>query len=224
MPGCIKIEAVSQDNKTNNGIDKEKMTVKRAFIPLCIAALLAACGQTNNAGQQPDGPASPKLRTENVPGSAENRQTDIDRAHHLADLASRVPDVKGATAVVAGNYAVVGIDVDEHLDRSKVGTIKYAVTESLKHDPLGAGAVVIADPDTNARLREINDDFAAGRPIQGILNELADMTGRVMPELPQREMDKNPEEAPQKPKQEMNNREDRRLNKEQQRQSTEENE
>src|SRR5699024_11699221 len=58
-------------------------------------------------------------------------------ADHLANVAGDVPNVKDATAVVAGPYAVVGIDVDKDLDRSRVGTIKYSVTEALQHDPYG---------------------------------------------------------------------------------------
>ncbi|MFS0645080.1 YhcN/YlaJ family sporulation lipoprotein [Siminovitchia sp. 179-K 8D1 HS] len=195
--------------------------MKKALISICIL-LLAACGQANNMETNENEPRPQGVSTRNEEMADNNRRADIDKASHLAKLASQVPGVKGARAVVAGDYAVVGIDVDENLDRSKVGTLKYSVAESIKHDPLGAGAVVVADPDVNARIEEINNDFAAGQPLQGILNELADITGRVIPELPQREMNKNPQEAPQKPKQEMKQKEDRRLNREQERQSTEE--
>ena len=58
-----------------------------------------------------------------------------------------------ATAVVLGPYAIVGIDVNKNLDRSEVGSIKYSVAESLKNDPYGARAVVVADPDMNARVK-----------------------------------------------------------------------
>ena len=54
-----------------------------------------------------------------------------------------------------GNMQLLGLMLDKNLDRSEVGSIKYSVAESLKNDPHGAKAVVIADPDTNARLKEI---------------------------------------------------------------------
>ena len=72
----------------------------------------------------------------------------------------------------------------KNLDRSEVGSIKYSVAESLKNDPHGARAVVVADPDLNARLKEVTEDIRIGEPIQGILNELADISGRLMPEIP----------------------------------------
>jgi len=99
-------------------------------------------------------------------------------------LASSIPDVKDATAVVAGNYAVVGIDVDKDLDRSRVGTIKYSVAEALKDDPLGANAVVVADPDIVERLRVMRQDIQKGKPIKGVMNELAGIVGRLMPQIP----------------------------------------
>ena len=105
-------------------------------------------------------------------------------AEHLVELATSIPDVKNATAVVAGNYAVVGIDVDKDLDRTRVGSIKYSVAESLKHDPYGANAVVVADADTVERLNQMREDIRNGQPIEGVANELAAIVGRIMPQIP----------------------------------------
>ncbi|WP_244943881.1 YhcN/YlaJ family sporulation lipoprotein [Siminovitchia fortis] len=191
---------------------------KAAYI--FIILILAACGQMN--GEQRDG-GNPSLQNTKTEISRQDnaRNSDEDRANYLAGLASDIPQVKNATAVVAGDYAIIGIDVDKDLDRSKVGSIKYSVAESIKHDPRGAGAIVVADPDINARLKEIKDDISKGMPMQGIINELADITGRVMPELPPQENNKNPQEAPQKQDQEMDRQDTRQIQKEQEKQSTE---
>lgn len=106
------------------------------------------------------------------------------KADHLVNLATRVKGVKKATAVVVNKVAVVGITVDDKLERSRVGTIKYSVAESLKEDPLGATAFVTADPGLVQRIREMNEDFRKGRPIAGIAEELADITGRLIPQTP----------------------------------------
>ena len=68
-------------------------------------------------------------------------------SQRLANIAGSVPNVERATAVALGKYAIVGIDVNEDLDRSKVGALKYSVAEALKKDPMGANAVVVADPE-----------------------------------------------------------------------------
>lgn len=132
-------------------------------------------------------------------------------SQHLANLAGSVPNVKRATAVAIGRFAIVGIDVDKDLDRSKVGAIKYAVAEALKKDPIGANAVVVADPDFMARINEINEDIKNGKPIEGILNELSDITGRLMPEIPGDLQNPDVEKQMEEPKKETNKKDARQL-------------
>lgn len=147
-------------------------------------------------------------------------------ADHLANLAASVRGVNDATVVVLGEFTVVGIDVAGELDRSEVSTIKYSVAESLKDDRYGKDAVVFADPDIRERLIEINKDIRAGHPIAGILDELAAITGRIMPELP-RELIKphqeNPENSPQKQIEQLNKNEQEEVKQQQQKQSDDSN-
>lgn len=105
-------------------------------------------------------------------------------ADHLANIAAGVPSVNQATTVIAGPFAVVGIDVDKDLDRSTVGVVKYSVTEALRDDPYGKTAVVIADADIGQRLRNMQQEIADGRPMQGIIDELAAIVSRYMPAVP----------------------------------------
>ncbi|MCR2820857.1 YhcN/YlaJ family sporulation lipoprotein [Lederbergia panacisoli] len=193
------------------------------FLMLFISACSNNNGQSNYNNNSDVIPQGVSVKNSHVDINKNNNFTDEERANHLANLAAGVPNVNGATAVVLGNVAVVGIDVDANVDRAKVGTIKYSVSESLKHDPHGAGAVVVADPDINARLQEIRSDMRAGKPVQGIMNELSDIVGRIVPDSPAPEMGKNPEKAVKKPKKQMNNKNDRELEKEQERQSNEKN-
>ncbi|ANS75134.1 hypothetical protein AWM70_11410 [Paenibacillus yonginensis] len=102
----------------------------------------------------------------------------------MEQLASRVPGVKSAHVVMLGNTAVIGIDVDGKLDRSRVGTIKYSVAEAVHKDPRGANAIVTADADVSHRLAEIGASIREGRPIEGMANEMADLVGRLVPQLP----------------------------------------
>lgn len=124
-------------------------------------------------------------------------------ANHLANVAGDVPNVKDASAVVAGPYAVVGIDVDKDLDRSRVGTIKYSVLEALQHDPYGKTAVVVADADVTERIRQMSDKISQGHPVQGIVDELSAIVGRYMPDFPidddqPEERDENKQVIPKK--------------------------
>jgi len=85
---------------------------------------------------------------------------------------------------VFGNTAIVGIDVSGNLDASEVGTIKYAVAEALRNDPYGVHAIVTADMDLYQRIRELSRQIKDGKPVAGLANELADIVGRIMPQLP----------------------------------------
>jgi len=156
-----------------------------------VIVLLTASGCSNLAKNG----ASPSAQNNN---QQNNRQVRVQQtvppkqemknasavAERLEQLALSVPGVRNATTVVIGNTAIVGIDVDGNLDRSRVGTMKYSVAEALRKDPYGVHAVVTADLDIRNRLTEIRKDIRAGRPISGFAGELADMIGRIMPQLP----------------------------------------
>lgn len=92
--------------------------------------------------------------------------------------------VEDANCVILGNTAVVGIDVDGELERARVGTIKYAVAEALRKDPEGIDSIVTADADVTERIKEIGEHIRQGHPISGFASELADMVGRIIPQLP----------------------------------------
>src|SRR5690606_38404354 len=112
--------------------------------------------------------------------------SNTEMAEHLAHIASSIPGVKHATAVVLGPYSVVGIDVDAELDRTRVGTIKYSVAEAIKQDTNGSNTMVVADGDVTERIRRMSLKIRQGHPEDAILDELSEIVGRYMPEVPQK--------------------------------------
>lgn len=156
---------------------------------LGICLLLTACMTSNKppanqAAPQPNQQAPHTQRVKQTAPQPAYNQSSQATADRLVQLATRVKKVHGATAVVIGKYAVVGIDVDAHLDRPEVGVIKYSVAEALKEDPQGANAIVTADVDIVQRLREMAADIRRGHPVSGFAEELSDIVGRLMPQLP----------------------------------------
>ncbi|GGA20679.1 YhcN/YlaJ family sporulation lipoprotein [Paenibacillus physcomitrellae] len=169
-------------------------------------AALSGCGANKGANQadqarnqtqrmESTGQLNAQQRTQQIhqqqtnPGAAAsngngNQTGQLAADAHLEQLASRVPGVKGAHVVMLGKTAIIGIDVDGKLDRSRVGTIKYSVAEAVHKDPRGANAIVTADADVSNRLAEIGSSIREGRPIEGMANELADLVGRIVPQLP----------------------------------------
>ncbi|MEH7246287.1 YhcN/YlaJ family sporulation lipoprotein [Neobacillus niacini] len=190
--------------------------MKMLLIFTTLLLVLTGCNSPNNAQN------NEKQSLVNVKNSyIENvdRKTGQEVSRRLVELATSTPNVNDATAVVIGRYAIVGIDVNSKLERSQVGTIKYSVAESLKKDPYGANAIVVADVDTNQRLKEISADIKKGRPIQGIMEELADVAGRLMPEIPGNMIEPNPKNATEEPKKELPDDQKKSLEKSQEDQS-----
>ncbi|OLS41964.1 YhcN/YlaJ family sporulation lipoprotein [Bacillus sp. MRMR6] len=156
--------------------------MKKTITLVLVMFFLAGCNITDNSAQTNDKQSSINVRNTNI--EEVDRKTGQEISKRLVELATSIPNVNDATAVVFGRYAIVGIDVNGKIERSQVGTIKYSVAESLKQDPYGARAIVVADADTNERLKEIQGDIQKGRPVQGIMEELADVVGRLIPEVP----------------------------------------
>ncbi|QTM99294.1 YhcN/YlaJ family sporulation lipoprotein [Sediminibacillus dalangtanensis] len=183
------------------------------FIFLCASVLslglvLMGCQQEESLPDQQN--QDPTIQVENSdPGDGQQKNyTNQEIADHLASLAADVPNVNDASSVVAGPYAVVGIDVDKDLDRSRVSTIKYSVAEALHHDPYGKTAIVIADADGMERIRHMADKIQQGHPVQGFVDELSAVVGRYMPEIPinddqPEEPDQNKEVIPENEQQEL---------------------
>ncbi|TFB23339.1 YhcN/YlaJ family sporulation lipoprotein [Filobacillus milosensis] len=116
-----------------------------------------------------------------------NKHSNREAAKRLAHLASSVPNVNDARVLVFGSYTIIGIDVDKDLDRSRVGTVKYSVTEAVKHDPFGHYAFVIADGDIMERIRKMNTMIRQGQPSDAVIDEISNVIGRYLPETPTKE-------------------------------------
>ncbi|MFD0672035.1 YhcN/YlaJ family sporulation lipoprotein [Cohnella sp. GCM10027633] len=150
------------------------------LLTLSLAVGAAGCGNNDGAASNDGGVKAQSTRTETKIKNANPKQV----AAHLEQLARGVHGVKDANCVVFGSYAIVGIDVEENMERSEVGTLKYAVAEAFRKDPYGIDAVVTADMDIRQRLREIRADMKNGRPLAGFAEEMADIMGRIVPQIP----------------------------------------
>ncbi|GGF12065.1 putative lipoprotein YlaJ [Halobacillus andaensis] len=171
---------------------------------------LAACQQQGGDSLLQEKPKNTDTKMQYVTNSdpvEPEKKTTQETARHLAKLAVEVPDVHDATSVVVGNYAVVGIDVDKDLDRSRVGVIKYSVAEALKDDPDGRNALIVADADGVERIRDLGEKMSEGHPVEGITDELSQIIARYLPEGPIREVptddDQSKESVPDEDQQDM---------------------
>ncbi|WP_368654694.1 YhcN/YlaJ family sporulation lipoprotein [Ornithinibacillus sp. 4-3] len=161
--------------------------MKLKYIIFCILIITLFTGCRADNEQQN---SANEINQQQVRNNTE-RTTDTgvnnEVANHLSKIASDVPNVNRANSIVIGPYAVVAIDVDGDLDRGRVGTIKYSVSEALQHDPNGKEAIIIADADLPDRFKAMKQKIDEGYPIRGIMDELAAIIGRYMPDYPIKE-------------------------------------
>lgn len=157
----------------------------RFILILFLITFLVGCQSINNETTERDPSKDNELiQVRNTSPTEKEQLTNNEIANHLANVAGEVKDVNDTASVVVGPYTVVGIDINENLDRQRVGTVKYSVTEALRDDPYGKTAVVIADGDLLERFRQMGTDIQEGRPVQGVIEELAEIVNRYMPTIP----------------------------------------
>ncbi len=192
----------------------------RKYSYIILATLLIGGCAQNEQSQEHNTNQGPKVtEVKNTNIQEPTRESGQQIAARLCDLAEKIPHVNGATAVVLGKYAIVGIDIDKDIERSQVGTIKYSVGEVLRDDPYGANATIVADPDINERIREVAADIQNGHPIRGILNELSDITSRIIPAVPGDPLESTPTKTLENQKQNVDKKEQNKLEEEQNKQS-----
>ncbi|QHW30400.1 YhcN/YlaJ family sporulation lipoprotein [Paenibacillus rhizovicinus] len=159
--------------------------MRKWLVPAMLLCMLAAgCNTVARNETSPSPQNDQRIRAQQSAPQKKQISSPKQVAAHLENLARHVPGVKGAHCVVFKNTAVVGIDVAGNLDRSRVGTVKYAVAEAFHKDPYGIDAIVTADIDISSRLNELGADIRRGRPIAGFGEEMADIIGRIVPQIP----------------------------------------
>src|SRR5699024_9638212 len=159
--------------------------LKRLLLLSLPIILLFACQQENDETTLRDqGTSDHYAKVKNSTQNENEELTNKQIANHLVDVADSVPDVNNSVAIVLGPYAVVGLNVDGNLDRSIVGTIKFSMLERLHKDQYSKSAVVVADGDVVDRISEMNKKVQESYPVQEVVEELASIVGRYMPNFP----------------------------------------
>lgn len=149
-----------------------------------LAIMLVALAGCNSQATPPSENNNQELNMQQIKHQSVEEDNDESTVHYLEELAKGIEGVNDAHVVLVGKTAIVGIDVDPKLERSRVGTIKYSVSEAFSKDPQGVNAIVTADLDLRERIAEIGSDISAGRPVQGVIEELSDIVGRIVPQIP----------------------------------------
>ncbi|BCJ85779.1 YhcN/YlaJ family sporulation lipoprotein [Effusibacillus dendaii] len=133
-----------------------------------------------DAGQIPNS-QDPTLR---APEQAERHPNPNPKAEadHMAQVLTGIPGVQHAYVLLTGRVALVGVDLKSNISGSKIDTVKYSVKEAAERTGPGYRAIVSADVDTVARIRQMTAGIRHGRPISSFTDEIADILSRLIPE------------------------------------------
>ncbi|SER06920.1 YhcN/YlaJ family sporulation lipoprotein [Piscibacillus halophilus] len=164
------------------------MKYKGLNIVMIIILFSAGCmSQQHGNGNSPNADDADIEQLSDSEIEQSNNHTNQEAAQRLAKIATQVPNVNDARVLVFGSYTIIGLDIDEDLDRSRVGSVKYSVSEAVKHDPFGHYALIVADGDIMKRIRNMNQMIRRGEPADKVLDEISNVFGRYLPETPTKE-------------------------------------
>lgn len=157
------------------------MRIKKsvALAVILVTGVMLAFGCSAFRKPAPQSPPTAQVPQEPMPtGSGEVNAI----AGRLAGVADAVPGVNGATVVVAGTTAYVGIDQKAGFEKAETDRIKSDVSNEVKKaEPRLTAVYVSSDPDIINRLRRIADGIAAGQPVSAFAGELAEIARRLSP-------------------------------------------
>jgi len=153
---------------------KLKSTLLIFVALLILGSLLGACSPASRPGPtQPN----PEMQAPQVQQSNQ----DSTKAKAIAERVDKdVQEINSASVVISGNQAWVGVDA--YANAQVTAQVKERISGIVKEMEPGVQTVyVTADADTVTRLRKIANDIAAGKPVSGFVNELAEIAGRIAP-------------------------------------------
>jgi len=124
-----------------------------------------------------------RLTTDNRTGTDDRATGNLsDRASRIEAEVTKLNDVKGATVVITGNTALVGINLTEGTKGDLNTEIKRQVEEAVQTADRDINRVsVTADPDLFTRIENIARDIGQGRPLSGFGQEVEELVRRITP-------------------------------------------
>lgn len=122
-------------------------------------------------------------RTDMYNGNMNNNgDTGTRRADDIAAACEQVQGVENATAVVTGNTAYIGIDLDDNTVVANQRDIKNEVAQKVRAANNDINTVYVStEADFMNRLRNIGNGLRTGRPVDAFTTELNELIQRVTP-------------------------------------------
>jgi len=143
-----------------------------------LAALFGCAGQKKPFGVGQGNPPAPTAPAPQDP--LPKAPNEADRlANALAAEALKIEGVKGASVVLTGSTALVGIDLNPGADAN---IVKERVANTLRNaNNQVANVLVSTDPEISSRIAGISKGVAEGRPLSSFSAEVNEIIKRLSP-------------------------------------------
>lgn len=163
--------------------------MRRGLTYLWTMALIIACctGCTGpwQAVDRGTGTAADAMRTTNLTArtrTAADPRLQVDQ--RVADRVARVPGVRRAAVLVAGNTAYIGVELAGGTQAGLAEQKKLAIISAAKAVHPGLSRVAVsANPDVYHHVQGFARDLAAGRPVDAVWRNFRSMVERVWPDV-----------------------------------------
>ncbi|MGI6343934.1 MAG: YhcN/YlaJ family sporulation lipoprotein [Bacillota bacterium] len=122
------------------------------------------------------GPNQPTPITPTTPA----RTTSADQ---IVRMVNSREEVKNSYAVVLGNVAIVGVDMNDRISGDRENRLKDDISAQVEKEmPELAEVWVTADPDLVVRVRDLARRIERGEPISGFLDEVGELLKKLRPQ------------------------------------------
>lgn len=150
-----------------------------------IIALCTGCTGQWQAVNRGTGTAADALRTTNLTARtrmAADSRLQVDQK--VADRVARVPGVRQAAVLVAGDTAYIGVELAGGTQTGLAEQKKQAIISAAKAVHPGLRRVMVsANPDVYHHFQDFARDLAAGRPVDAVWSNFRSMVERVWPDV-----------------------------------------
>lgn len=131
--------------------------------------------QASSGRLQP--PATPRQPAS--PAGSPEPKAGADAAVHAA---VKVAGVRNATAIVSGNTAYIGLELQPGMEK-QAGLIAREVAKRVKSATTSLKLVYVAsNPDLVARVKQVADGMKQGKPVSSFSGDLMEIARRVKPQ------------------------------------------
>ncbi|NLM04508.1 MAG: YhcN/YlaJ family sporulation lipoprotein [Clostridiales bacterium] len=120
----------------------------------------------------------------NMNDSADNNlnQDLVTRSEKIVDEVVKVNGVESATVVISENTAIVGVDLEDDKTGELGKDVEMEIKKVVEETDEDIDEVAItADPDLFTRVENLANDFADGKPLSGLGNEIEEIFRKINP-------------------------------------------